>query len=64
MLKASGTAPVYTHVKLSSGAKGRIVSEDADTGTVVVQDDKGWAQEYDKDTLHPVWAPTDWSAQS
>lgn len=67
MMKASGTAPTYTHVKLSSGAsgaKGYIVSEDADTGTVVIHDDKGVTQEYDKDTLHLVWAPTNWSEQS
>lgn len=64
MMKASGTAPTYTHVKLSNGAKGYIASEDADTGTVVVCDDKGVAQEYDKDTLHMVWAPIDCTAQS
>lgn len=64
MMKSSGTAPAYTHVRLSGGAKGLIVSEDVDTGTVVIQDDKGQVQEYDKDTLHLVWAPTNWSAQS
>lgn len=60
MMKASGTAPTYTHVKLSNGAAGYIVSEDEDTGTVVVCDDKGVSQQYDKGTLHMVWAPTKW----
>lgn len=62
MMKASGTAPTYTHVKLSSGAKGFIATEDV--YHVVIQDDKGQVKGYDKDTLHLVWAPADWSAQS
>lgn len=64
MMKASETALAYTHIKLLGGAKGYIVSEDVDAGTVVICDDKGVAQEYDKDTLHLVWAATNWSAQT
>ncbi len=58
MMKASGAAPEYTHVKLLGGAKGFILLEDEDT--VVMEDQTGMHQEYDKCSLHLVWARKDW----
>lgn len=60
MMAASGQAPEYTHVKLMGGAKGIIVQESDDA--VVIQDQNGQRQEYDKYSLHLVWARRDWSA--
>lgn len=60
MMAASGQAPEYTHTKLLGGAKGFIVQESDDA--VVIQDQSGNRQEYDKDTLHLVWARNDWSS--
>lgn len=59
MMAASGQAPEYTHVKLMGGAKGFIAQESDDT--VVIQDQNGQRQEYDKCSLHLVWARKDWS---
>lgn len=61
MMAASGKEHTYTHVKLIGGAKGFIVQEDEDT--VVIQDQNGQRQEYDKCSLHLVWARKDWSSQ-
>lgn len=60
MMAASGQVPEYTHVKLMGGAKGIIVQESDDA--VVIQDQNGQRQEYDRDSLHLVWARRDWSA--
>ena len=62
MMAASGNAPEYTHVKLLGGAKGFVVQEDDDT--VVIEDQSGKSQEYDKCSLHLVWARKDWDARS
>lgn len=59
MMAASGKAPEYTHVKLMGGTKGFVVQESDDT--VVIQDQSGQRQEYDRDSLHLVWARKDWS---
>ena len=47
--------PVWTHVHLLSGIKGREVSRC--DGEVVIQSEKGWAMPYDEDQLHLFWAP-------
>ena len=60
MMAPSGQAPEYTHVKLMGGTKGFIVQESDDA--VVIQDQNGQRQEYDRDRLHMVWARRDWSA--
>lgn len=60
MMAPSGQAPEFTHVSLRSGNRGFIVQESDDT--VVVQDQNGQRQEYDKCCLHMVWARKDWSA--
>ena len=58
MMAPSGQAPEFTHVSLSSGARGFIVQDGDDT--VVIQDQSGRRQEYDRDSLHLVWARKDW----
>lgn len=60
-MATSGSVPAFTHVSLSSGAKGFIVQESDDT--VVVEDHNGKRQEYDKCSLHLVWARRDWGSQ-
>ncbi|MGL5813472.1 MAG: hypothetical protein ACRCYW_09110 [Aeromonas sp.] len=49
------TAQAWTHVHLLNGRKGREVSRS--DGEVVIQCEKGWAQSYDEDRLHLIWAP-------
>jgi len=53
--------PVWTHVNLLSGRKGREVSRC--DGEVVIQCEKGWAQSVDEDQLHLFWAPLNRDSQ-
>jgi hypothetical protein len=62
MMATAGKEIVYTHVSLRNGAKGFISAENEDE--VTITNEKGEAQAYDRDTLHLVWAPKDWSARS
>jgi len=62
MAKQIKDAPAFTHVSLRDGRSGFILSEDDDE--VVMQDDSGKAQAYDRDRLHFTWARKDWNGHA